>query len=514
MLELSNEVKSQVKTATSPEVERFMQSDRSRTQQMIERAPHAAEGFSVKKILKALQDRFSHTGDIPHEIEDMIEAQVEMRTRELFRQANYDALTHLPNRAYFNATLEQLVTKAKETDGQFTLLFLDLDGFKKVNDTLGHHSGDELLRNVSARLISAVREGDIVSRLGGDEFVVLLAGLSDREMTESICERIITEVSRDYWINQTDVNISTSIGVARYPLDAKTSAELVENSDKALYVSKQSGRSTYRFYDEISVQSPSEEGSVVQRLEVAVQAGEVHACFEPQIDLASQKIIGSSVTAVWMDSSLDDPYLTGWLDALNQSRCNQSVGTWLIDSGLYYLQQWQAVNAELMVSIPMIDAILQKPNLVHFMNQRTASYHVSPSQIQLEFSLQVVMEGAYQETINALSLAGYQITVTEIGKVPLDLAHLSQISIQEIKLDGAWLQAAMISEHGQRWVKAIIQMAKALDVCVIATAVETTEQANELQEMGCLIAQGSAWSQPLDVAHFYQALMAELPVFH
>ncbi len=514
MLELKDTVQEPAtKNVTLPEVERFLQTDRSRTQTMIERSPQSA-GFSVKKILRVLQDRFSHTGDIPHEIEEMVEAQVQMRTRDLFRQANYDALTHLPNRAYFHSTLEQLVMNAKDNSTEFTLLFLDLDGFKNVNDTLGHHSGDELLRNVSARLISAVREGDIVSRLGGDEFVILLAGLSDREMTEKICDRIINEVSRPYWIDKNDIAISTSIGVARYPVDAKSSSELIENSDKALYASKSSGRSTYRFYADVVAQAEVLDTDLSISLEAAIKSAEIQVCFEPQIDLVSQKIVGASVTAIWHDDSLENPYLAGWMESLNQSGWAGSVGSWLIDSGLFYLQQWQEVNDELVISIPVMESIWKTENMVEFMHHRLASFNVKASQVQLEFSLLAITEAGLQNTLHDLSEAGYQITLTEVGKVPLDIAQLMNLNLQEIKLDRVWLQEALVTENGQKWLKAVIQMAKVLDVCVIATGIESPAQAKVLLEMGCLMGQGSAWAQPLDAKAYYQSITAQLPVLH
>lgn len=511
MLELSNAVKEP--EAISPGVERLMQVERSRTQKMNERNAQSA-GFGVKKVLRALQDRFSDTGDFTQSIEEMVEAQVQVRTRELFRQANYDALTHLPNRTYFHATLEKLVTQARADDSEFTLLFLDLDGFKNVNDTLGHHSGDELLRNVSARLISAVREGDIVSRLGGDEFVVLLAGSVDRDITEGICSRIISEVSRVYWIDQNEVAISTSIGIARYPVDAQTSSELIDNSDKALYVSKASGRSTYRFYSDVIEHQDGQENCVVTRLDQAIQAGKIQAVFEPQIDLMSQKVVGASVTALWIDNELETPQLSGWSEILDQSEWAGSVGAWLIDSGLFYLQQWQQVNDELVVSIPVMEAIWQTENLVEYMNQRLASFQVKSSQVQLEFSLQSIANSGLLNSLYALSDAGYQITLTDVGKVPLDIAQLAQLNLQEIKLDREWLQEALATNNGQKWVKAIIQMAKVLDVCVIATGIESQAQSRLIKKMGGLMGQGSLWGQSLDADDFYRTLTDQLPVLH
>jgi len=451
MLESSSPVKTE--SVASPEVIRFLQSERSRPEAMSEHSTESA-GFSVKKMMRALQTRFSHTGDISSEIEEMVEAQVEMRTRDLFRQANYDALTHLPNRSYFNSTLEQLVIKAKDAGTEFGLLFLDLDGFKAVNDTFGHQVGDELLRNVSARLISAVREGDIISRLGGDEFVVLLADVTDKELIESVSQRIIKEVSRPYWINNHDVEISTSIGIACFPHNGVTATELVERADQALYVSKHSGRHTYRFYDEVSEQKVSPKHVLVNRLYSAVDNGDIQAVFEPQVDLNSGTIVGASITAKWDEAEMDSPFLSTWSEMLNESPTGYSVGAWLIDSGLYYLQQWQQYNDAMMVSIPIIDAMWQQQDLVTLLNERFAAYGVVASQVQLEFSMQALNNNeSLHEVLNSLTTSGYQITLSEVGKSPLDLAVLAQLNLQELKLNKDWLQQTMAHEKGQKWVQ-------------------------------------------------------------
>ncbi|VAW48207.1 diguanylate cyclase/phosphodiesterase (GGDEF & EAL domains) with PAS/PAC sensor(s) [hydrothermal vent metagenome] len=535
MLELSNRNNSTTKTLS--DVGRFMEADRSRTQQMIDRSLFKMDNDATQ-ILRTLQTRFSsddHYANndadfLPNEIKALIEDQVKIRTQTLFRQANYDDLTHLPNRAYFNATLESLVIGAKEKKGEFTLLFLDLDGFKKINDNFGHQSGDELLRNVSARVISAVREGDIVSRLGGDEFVVLLAGELAREDIEGVCKRIISEVSRSYWIAQNEIQISTSIGVACYPKDAKSSSELVEKSDKALYASKDSGRNTYRFYSDLLICEPTRESSYeitremaseiqsncrpLDRLKEALTQGQIKVCFEPQVDLVSQKIVGSSVTALWMENRIESPYLNGWMEILNQSHWARSTGAWLIDSGLYYLQQWQGLNDELVVSIPVIPALCQSEDMVAFMNGRLVEYQVTASQVQLEFSAQTLTESAVQHQLNALSEAGYQITLTEVGKAPLDLALLSDLNLQEIKLDTKWLKKSLVSKTGQKWLQAVVKMANILDADVIATGIESQQTVKQLQAMGCTMGQGILWALPLEADGFHQAISAQLPAVH
>ncbi len=523
MLALSNRLLEKMSTSEmTSETGRVNKLERSRAQHMIDRSPLKMDSDATK-LLRTLQERFSHTDDaitvsdtttISNEIEALIEAQVSIRTQALFRQANYDDLTHLPNRAYFNATLETLIIDAKQSEGEFTLLFLDLDGFKNINDTFGHHAGDELLRNVSARVISAVREGDIVSRLGGDEFVVLLAGELKRDEVEGICTRIISEVRRSYWIDQNDIQISTSIGVARYPMDASSSSELVEKSDKALYASKDSGRNTYRFYSDLRACEIQSDCHPIDRLEKALEQGDITICFEPQLDLVSQKIVGSSVTALWADSRAESPYLNDWMAVLNQSRWAASTSAWLIDSGLYYLQQWQALNDTLVISIPVMPALCQAEDMVAFMNTRLAAYQVTTAQIQLEFSLSSLSDLAVQQQLNALSEAGYQISLTDVGKTALDLTLLSELNLQEIKLDAQWLKKSLLSEGGEKWLQAIIQMASVLNMDVIATGITSFEELEQLKMMGCTMGQGALWALPLESNGFYQAISDQLPAVH
>ncbi|MDX1353203.1 MAG: GGDEF domain-containing protein, partial [Thiomicrorhabdus sp.] len=307
--------------------------------------------------------------------------------------------------------------------------------------------------------------------------------------------------------------ISTSIGISRFPQDGKTATELVERADQALYVSKHGGRKTYRFYDEIAEEVVSPKHILVNRLCDAVDNGEITLQFEPQIDLTSNAIVGASITASWNETEIDTPHLTSWIEMLNESQAGYSVGAWLMDSGLYYLKQWQQYNDALIVSIPVIDALWQQQDLVSLLNERFAFFGVQTSQVQLEFSMNSLNENtALQEVLNALTVAGYQITLSEVGKTPLDLALLAKLNLQEIKLDRDWLQSNMANEKGQKWVQALVQMAKSLDLCVIATGVETEEQAQQYRSMGCSMAQGEYWSAPVDAQHLQQAIQQELTV--
>lgn len=504
MLELHKSERAQTDSA----VGLLLEGERKRNKKMALR--RAAENRTrVKMVLDGFQKRFSRNVDMPNEIEEMVEAQVQQRTRDLFRQANFDPLTHLPNRAYFGEALETVLENAQKNSGVFSLLFLDLDGFKAVNDSLGHQAGDELLQNVGARLVSSVREGDIVSRRGGDEFVILLTDLDGREDIANICQRIIDEVSRPYWIGQSEARVSTSIGVARYPQEGKTASELMEHSDSALYVSKSNGRRTFRFYNEIEFDVAIPSSRLQEQLAKAIEAGEIEACLEPQIELKSGQVVGASLSARWLHEELENPYLESWQDILVKSGQAPSLATWLIDSALYYLKQWQTTDQEWVVSVPVLDSLWLHQDLPEFLEQRLRQYGVCREQLQLEFSLASMqnVDGKLKQTLIELGEAGYQLTLTDVGAYPLDLALLSTLKLNEVKLDRHWMLESMQSKSGQAWLQGLIQMAKSLDLCVIASGVQNAEQIRQLCSWGCLMGQGEVWSKPQSAERFNQHLM-------
>jgi len=485
----------------------LLEDERTRTSKMVKR--NAAENrASVKKMMGTLQQRFSNTGDIPADIEALIEEQVKLRTKELFRQANYDALTHLPNRHYFGQTLDHALEQAHNQNGEFSLLFLDLDGFKAINDNLGHQAGDELLQNVAARLISSVRDADVVGRRGGDEFVILLNELSDQQDVINICQRVIDEVSRPYRLGDQEANISTSIGVARYPMDGKTTAELLEHSDAALYVSKESGRHTFRFYHDI-VQVATAELTEAE-LNESIENGQIEICFEPQVELASGQVVGASTTIQLHHDSKPPAFLCDWLPTLNKTAWSSSVSNWVFDSALFYLQQWKSVRNEWVISVPILEALWQQDNMIELLDTRLEKYGVHKAQLQLEFSISTLQntDSKLQQVLMDLANAGYQITLTDVGAHPIDFNLLASLQINEVKLDKDWLHSSLQTKGGQAWLEALVQMAISLDISVIATGIESKDQARKLQGFGCVMGQGSVWSKPVKAEKFNNHLMA------
>lgn len=463
------------------------------------------EKSSVKRLLSELQHKFSDSADVAY----LIESEVSSRTAELYRRANYDSLTHLPNRAHFHDILENLIQRSAQKESVFSLLFLDLDGFKSVNDKQGHHIGDELLRHVSGRLISSVREGDVVSRLGGDEFVILLSETEDRAEVEDICQRIIDEVSRPYWFEGQEVRTSTSIGISMYPQDSNLASELIETADEALYVSKSKGKQTFRFYSDVQQEVPAHKHIIQAKFDAAVLNGEFVSSVEPQIDLKQNRVVGGYVSIEWQTAEKEQKSLESWQSLLKHSGSEASMGLWLLDSACFYLKQWLKVDAEFVVTVPVMEALWRQEGFLECLNQRVNQYGIPASQLQLAFSLKQfeTFDQELRNRLQNLSDQGYQLTLTGLGGQAFNFAMLVGLNIQEFKFDEVWLHEQLDVNSGQQWIQALIQMAKSLDACMIATGISSETQAQNLTEWGCTLGQGSYWSGPIEAAEFKQLMV-------
>jgi len=461
---------------------------------------HSANHTShLQRLMAKLQNQFSDSVDVAY----LIETEVKHRTADLAKRANYDSITHLPNRAYFHDMLEDLIQKSKQNALPFSLLFLDLDGFKRVNDSLGHHIGDELLRHVSGRMVAAVREGDIVSRLGGDEFVILLAELNQRSEIKTICRRIIDEVAKSYWLDGHEVRTSASIGIAIYPNDTVISSELIEKADQALYVSKTGGKQIFRFYEEVQQQLFEQTHKNLTDFEKDVSEGRFHIEIEPQIDLKQNRMVGGMMVPYWTQEGGKKIAFPDWESLLVQSGKGMSVATWLLDSACFYAKKWTIVDAEFVVTVPILDALALRDDLVTLLIDKLQHAQLMPNQCQFAFSMeQLEKQDGMAKKLAALSAAGGQITLTGLGANGLNLEALSALSVQEFKFDEAWLQQAMQTSSGQKWVQALIQLGKSLDACMIATGISSEVEANQLKSWGCQLAQGGYWSPAIGCEQF------------
>ncbi len=485
-------------------IERLAKESRASHQQLSDRNPtfqntmqSNANAVRLNKLFSDLQNKFSGRQE---EVARLIEEQVAARTDDLFKKAYFDALTHLPNRAYFKDLMGQVLTRATETETSFTLLFLDLDGFKQVNDLQGHHTGDDLLKHVSARLVSSVRENDIVARIGGDEFVVLLTDSEDdRAVIEQISTRIIDNVSKSYYLNKAETRISASMGIGLFPSDGKTTSELMENSDAALYFAKENGKSQFRFYSDMVKQEANPSASLT--LAEAIQNNNISTQVQPLVDLFDNRIIGASLLPFWQQEAAEQGTWESWQGLVESSNQALTLGRWLFDSACFYGKQWQKIDAQFEVMVPILPELLLQENSVTKLIARANHFGMPIDKLKLSISLKDLNTGLV-EKISQLSKQGFQIALTDLGSENLDINLLASLSVNELSFNGAWLREKMANPPGQKWVQALIQMGKSLDAIMVATGVESEACYLQLKAWGCEVGQGTYWSKAINSENF------------
>lgn len=434
----------------------------------------------------------------------LIEDQVRARTEELFRQANFDALTHLPNRNYFSDTLERTIKQAEQDEVVFALLFLDLDGFKPVNDTYGHAAGDELLRLVAGRLTASVREDDFVARLGGDEFVILLRDLVDDEIIQTISKRLIREVSRPYWVNGRAVEVSTSVGVAEFPADGKTASQLMEHADQALYVAKHRGRKQYVFYKEVENMVSAAPDKIQTRFEVDAEHARFSLHFRPVIDLKTSHCVGARMNVLW--DGAPDPAMAwyeDWKPLLKKSQWANSMGLWIIESAAWHFSCWQHVPEPFRLVVPLDMSLMLQDNLVRVLLERIAKYWVSPDRFLLEVDLSTLyrLDAKAVRTIRSLMDAGFGIVYSGFGKEPIEPDQLYQLPMDHMALDARWASSKDPAQAA-RWMRGMIRLGCSLEAKVMINHVQDVLTAQRYSRDGAQYGDGEAWQDYLPADNF------------
>lgn len=395
-------------------------------------------------LLQQLKKRFSSHSDVS--MRSLLEAKahaeasvkVAWQNEALFRKAHFDALTHLPNRAYFDEVLEHFIVSSHDQEMAFALLFLDLDGFKAINDQMGHRAGDELLRHVAARLIFSVREEDKVFRLGGDEFVVLLPEVSEPDLIETVAQRIIREVSQDYWIAGHPVHISTSIGIALFPKDGQIASKLIEHADQALYAAKAKGKGEALFYDESYLHPQQKFAAEVADLERAIEAAELVSSQCEQYSLERQALEMIHLSVCWQQQPL--PH---WEQKLEASRYASQVGFWLIDNGFYQLHQ-NSEMPQIQVAVPLVPKLLKQPHLEEKLSNALTQHQVKAEQVLLQVSANCwdeVMQPANgpQAQIERLTQKGFHFLLDGVDENNFVLKNMQHPAIQVVQLNAGWV---------------------------------------------------------------------------
>ncbi|MHB1100455.1 MAG: sensor domain-containing phosphodiesterase, partial [Burkholderiales bacterium] len=419
---------------------------------------------------------------------------------ELSRIAHYDALTGIPNRTLLADRMRQAIAKAARDQNMLAVCYLDLDGFKSVNDTLGHEAGDQVLIEMAHRIGNTIRGGDTVARLGGDEFVVLLSGLEQGEECVTTLERLLATIARPVSVKNNALVLGASIGVSLYPLDDEDPDTLLRHADQAMYVAKQSGKNRFHIYDpEMDLRAHSHNefvGSVRRGLE----QGEFELFYQPKIDLRTQELIGAEALIRWRHPERGLLLPAEFLHPIENSEIDIDMGDWVITSALEQLDKWRRGGLDIEVSVNISAHHLESSRFVEKLRQQLAKYPGIPhGRLQIEVLETAALADLVRvnEVIGACRKFGVSFALDDFGTGYSSLAYLRNLPVDVLKIDQSFVRNMLEDRGDMAIVQGIVALAGTFNRQTVAEGIETMEHYQALLDMGCDAGQGFGIARPM-----------------
>jgi diguanylate cyclase (GGDEF)-like protein/PAS domain S-box-containing protein len=414
--------------------------------------------------------------------------------------AHHDALTGLPNRVLLRDRIQQAIAQAHRAGTQLAVLFLDLDRFKTINDSLGHQLGDRLLQSVASRILVCVREGDTVSRVGGDEFVIVIPGIESAVDASSVASKILEVLASAFHLHGNDLHVAASIGISLYPSDGADAETLMRNADTAMYHAKDTGRANYQFFTQHMNVAAQQRLQLENSLRRALENHEFQLHYQPLYDLRDRSITGFEALLRWYPPGGAVMVPPGeFIGAAEESGLIVAIGEWVLREAVKQARTWQSPGRPIAVSVNVSANQLSRSSFVDRVRRLLQETGIDPTLIELEVTESVIIEGGgeAQEALHQLAALGVGIAIDDFGTGYSGLAYLKRLPIDTVKIDQSFVRDLTVDPEDAAIVTAIVAMARSLGVDVIAEGVETEEQLEELKRLGCHRAQGYLLARPM-----------------
>jgi diguanylate cyclase (GGDEF)-like protein/PAS domain S-box-containing protein len=423
--------------------------------------------------------------------------------------AQHDSLTDLPNRVLLHDRLTQALALARRHQQGLALLFLDLDRFKNVNDSLGHAIGDRLLQSVAERLLACVRSSDTVSRQGGDEFLILLSEVARPEDAAASAEKILLALSLPHRIDQQDLHLTASIGVVTYPEDGTEADTLLKHADLAMYRAKDSGRNTYRFFEPEMSKNTAHRQSLESGLHRAIERHEFVLHYQPTMNLDSEEIIGVEALIRWYHPQRGLVLPGQFVPLAEETGVIATIGRWVLREGCRQSREWRDAGlppVRIAINISMVE--LRDKAFLESVGGILEEHGLVPQDLELELTETFLMRDSNSTAavLQSLSDLGVRIALDDFGTGYSSLSHLKRFPIDTLKIDQSFVRNVAADSDDASIVSAVIGMAKGLQIRVVAEGVETREQLAFLRKRGCPEGQGFYFSPPVSAREFTQFL--------
>lgn len=458
--------------------------------------------FPILLSLSAMRDG---AGEVTHYVSVLSDISTSKHYQaQLEHQAHHDALTQLPNRLLFRMRLEAALTRARRTGKKLGLLFLDLDRFKIVNDTLGHSVGDALLRQASQRLIDALRETDTVARFGGDEFALLIDLLESNSAAANVAQKILDTLTQVFWVDDHELYVSASIGISIFPDDGDDIETLFKNADSAMYNAKAGGRNTYRFFSAADI-----DPQAIDRLELsndlrqAIKREQLFLEFQPRFDCKTGSLSGMEALTRWRHPirGLIPPAI--FIPIAEQTGQMEQIGDWVLRTACQQIHSWREAGLEVQrVAVNLSALQFSRPALAVEMSALINEFQITPAMLELELTESVIMsdaDGAIR-LLGVLHELGFLIAIDDFGTGYSSLSYLKRFPISYLKIDQSFVAGVCDNADDAAITRAIIALARSLNLKVIAEGVETEGQYAFLKREACDEAQGFLLSRPVSAA--------------
>ncbi|MES2743455.1 MAG: EAL domain-containing protein [Pseudomonadota bacterium] len=430
--------------------------------------------------------------------------------QKLDHLAHHDPLTSLPNRLLFHDRLQHAIRHAARDDEQLAILFIDLDRFKNVNDTLGHHIGDELLKQVARQLSSKLREGDTLARLGGDEFIVLLENVDGQYGASLVAEKLVSMFEQPFMVADHELFVTCSVGISLFPNDAADLNMLIRNADVAMYQAKARGRNGFQFY------APSMTGEGVERLRLetflrrSIEKNEIYLNYQPQVEIDSGRLIGVEALVRWDHPELGLVAPVRFIPLAEDTGFINQLGKWVLFEACRQMVRWQQAGLVVpKIAVNLSVKQFERGSIVNMVADILRETGLEPQRLQLEVTESVIMNtGDAMGFINDLHSIGVGLAIDDFGTGYSSLAYLKKLPVQTLKIDRSFIKDISTDPNDEAIAIAIIQLGKSMNLSVIAEGVETEQQAAFLLRHGCNLAQGYFYGRPVLADELMQRWLA------
>jgi diguanylate cyclase (GGDEF)-like protein/PAS domain S-box-containing protein len=440
-------------------------------------------------------------------VEDISDRKIaEARIRYL---ATHDEMTGLPNRATFGELLNHAIEAARRRDGQCAVLFIDLDRFKVINDSLGHEAGDQLLKEMSARLSRCMRKSDMVARLGGDEFVVLLEDSNDSSAASEVAKKILAAIMEPVEIMGQECRVTASVGIARYPADARDALTLMKHADAAMYLAKEEGKNNHQFYSPETSAMSVERLTLETQLARALSRSEFSIQYQPQASLQTGAIVGAEALLRWWNPQLGRVSPAQFIPIAEDTGFIVPLGKWILKTACEQNVAWQRQGLPpIVMSVNLSPRQFKDANLLKDIVAVLEESGMAPELLELEITESVIMHNFQHATerVAAIKKLGVRLAIDDFGTGYSSLSQLRRFPIDTLKVDRSFIRDIPANAEDSAITEAIISLGKTLGVVVVAEGVETAVQRAFLRERGCDQMQGFYFSKPCHPDAFAQLL--------